>query len=71
MKSLNNVVISFTIQISRINLAFSTLPASLEICAGTKLVEAGINSAKIIMEAGTCSASSVYSSLNGNNISSS
>ncbi|XP_045446932.1 uncharacterized protein LOC123655141 [Melitaea cinxia] len=52
--------------ISRINLAFSTLPASLEICAGTKLVEAGINSAKIIMEAGTCSASSVYSSLNGN-----
>ncbi|CAH2105499.1 unnamed protein product [Euphydryas editha] len=52
--------------ISRINLAFSTLPASLEVCAGTKLVEAGVNSAKIIMEAGTCSASSVYSSLSGN-----
>lgn len=53
-------------QIARINLALSTLPAALEVCAGTHLVEAGINSAKIIMNIGTCSASSVYSSLTGN-----
>ncbi|XP_047529000.1 uncharacterized protein LOC125065462 isoform X2 [Vanessa atalanta] len=53
--------------ISRINLGFSTLPAALEVCAGTKLVEAGVNSAKIVMEIGSCSASSIFTSLSGNN----
>ncbi|XP_064071400.1 uncharacterized protein LOC113401275 [Vanessa tameamea] len=53
--------------ISRINLGFSTLPASLQICAGTKFVEAGVNSAKIVMEIGSCSASSMFTSLSGNN----
>ncbi|XP_046963209.1 uncharacterized protein LOC124532363 [Vanessa cardui] len=53
--------------ISRINLGFSTLPAAFEVCAGTKFVEAGVNSAKIVMEIGTCSASSIFSSLSGNN----
>ncbi|XP_050343511.1 uncharacterized protein LOC126769017 [Nymphalis io] len=52
--------------ISRINLGITTLPAALEVCAGTKFVEAGVNSAKIVMEVGTCSASSVFTSLSGN-----
>ncbi|XP_052740760.1 uncharacterized protein LOC112042877 [Bicyclus anynana] len=54
--------------ISRINLAIATLAASLEVCAGMRLVTAGITSAKYVAQIGTCSASSVYSSLAGNNV---
>ncbi|CAH2243757.1 uncharacterized protein LOC120626207 [Pararge aegeria] len=55
--------------ISRINLAIATLPAALEVCAGTRLVAAGISSAKFVVDIGTCSASSVYSTLAGNELS--
>ncbi|XP_034829669.1 uncharacterized protein [Maniola hyperantus] len=52
--------------ITRINLALATLPAALEVCAGTRLLAAGVNSAKFAIEIGTCSASSVYSSVTRN-----
>ncbi|KAG6441438.1 uncharacterized protein LOC115445745 [Manduca sexta] len=56
-----------TLTIGRISLTLATLPASLEVCAGTRLVEAGISTTKIIMEIGTCSANSVYTSFSGGN----
>ncbi|XP_045765641.1 uncharacterized protein LOC123867590 [Maniola jurtina] len=55
--------------ITRTNLALATLPAALEVCAGTRLLAAGVNSAKFVVEIGTCSASSVYSSLTRNKFS--
>lgn len=41
-----------------------TLPASLEVCAATRLVEAGLHSAKVVMDIGTCSANSVFNIMN-------
>ncbi|KAM3967341.1 uncharacterized protein ACR2FA_011682 [Aphomia sociella] len=52
-----------SIAISRINLALLTLPAALEVCAGSYLVQAGLATTKIIMEIGSCSASSVFSTM--------
>ncbi|XP_052749225.1 uncharacterized protein LOC113515594 [Galleria mellonella] len=49
-----------TLTISRINLALATLPAALEVCAGTQLVETGLATTKVIMDIGSCSASSVF-----------
>ncbi|CAH0725218.1 unnamed protein product, partial [Brenthis ino] len=56
--------------IARIDLALATLPVTLEICGGAGIVEAGVRSAKIYVDIGSCSVSSIYSSLIGNNESS-
>ncbi|CAH0725219.1 unnamed protein product, partial [Brenthis ino] len=53
--------------IARIDLALATLPAALEICAGAGIVEAGVRTAKIYVDIGSCSVSSIYTSLIGNN----
>ncbi|XP_072939776.1 uncharacterized protein [Epargyreus clarus] len=50
------------LSIARINLAIATLPAALDVCAGTQLVSAGVGTARIVMEIGSCSASSIFSS---------
>ncbi|XP_053603837.1 uncharacterized protein LOC128671414 [Plodia interpunctella] len=50
------------LQIGRLNLQLSTLPAALEVCAGTRLVQAGVATARLIMEIGSCSASSIFTS---------
>ncbi|OWR51991.1 hypothetical protein KGM_208986 [Danaus plexippus plexippus] len=63
-------VVQSGLLIARINLSLSTLPAALEVCAGTRIVEAGIGSAKIVFEIGGCSASSAYSSIMGNKVTS-
>ncbi|KAJ0178699.1 hypothetical protein K1T71_005474 [Dendrolimus kikuchii] len=54
-----------TIAIGQINLSMVTLPASLQVCAGSRLVESSMTTARIIMEIGNCSASSVYNALVG------
>ncbi|XP_073943188.1 uncharacterized protein [Choristoneura fumiferana] len=56
------------ISIARIDLALGTLPVALEMCAGRRLVEAGMGTAKIIMELGGCSASSVFNTLTGSKL---
>ncbi|KAL0832927.1 hypothetical protein ABMA28_001071 [Loxostege sticticalis] len=53
--------------IARLNIALATVPASLEVCAGNHLVAAGMITAKIVMDIGSCSANSVYSGLTGAN----
>ncbi|XP_063824585.1 uncharacterized protein LOC135074219 [Ostrinia nubilalis] len=55
------------LSIARLNVALATVPASLEVCAGNHLVAAGMVTGKIIMEIGSCSVSSVYSTLTGSN----
>lgn len=44
----------------------TTLPAALEVCAGARLVEAGAQTAQIVMQVGRCSISSVFSTIIGN-----
>ncbi|XP_028027267.1 uncharacterized protein LOC114240788 [Bombyx mandarina] len=62
-------LVSFTAQsavtTARISLGIASLPASLEVCAATSLVEAGIATSRILMEIGGCSANSVFTSLFG------
>ncbi|XP_026322174.1 uncharacterized protein LOC113231853 [Hyposmocoma kahamanoa] len=49
--------------IGRLNLLLTTLPASLEFCAGTGLVNAGIGTARIVLKIGRCTANSGISAL--------
>lgn len=53
-------------QIGRINLSIATLPAALEVCAGSRLVDTGMSTARILMDIGTCSATSVFTTMTGN-----
>lgn len=55
----------FCLQIGRLNLQLATLPASLEICAGTALVEAGVGTARIVLKIGSCTATSGISAFIG------
>ncbi|XP_045535040.1 uncharacterized protein LOC106720106 [Papilio machaon] len=50
------------ISITRINLAIGTLPAAFEMCAGFNMIRATIGTAKIIIDIGRCSATSVITS---------
>ncbi|XP_059049716.1 uncharacterized protein LOC131844772 [Achroia grisella] len=54
-----------TLAISRINFALATLPLALEACAGTQLMVTGVATTKIIVEIGSCSAASVFSTFTG------
>ncbi|CAG4993834.1 unnamed protein product [Parnassius apollo] len=51
------------VSIARINFAIGMLPAAFEICAGSNMMEASVGTAKIVIDIGSCSASSIYSSL--------
>ncbi|CAK1598993.1 unnamed protein product [Parnassius mnemosyne] len=55
------------VSIARINFAIGMLPAAFEICAGSNMMEAGVGAAKIVIDIGSCSASSIYSSLTSAN----
>lgn len=45
-----------------------SLPVALEMCAGKRLVEAGMGTAKVILDLGGCSASSIFSTLTGSKL---
>lgn len=55
-------------QMARINLAVTTFPAALEVCAASRLVEAGLSTAKITADIGRCSATSAFSALTGSDV---
>ncbi|CAB3239413.1 unnamed protein product [Arctia plantaginis] len=54
-----------TVLIGRINLSIASLPASLEVCAGTRILHTGIQTSKIIIDLGTCSASAIFNNITG------
>ncbi|XP_047022417.1 uncharacterized protein LOC124631834 [Helicoverpa zea] len=54
-----------TVSIGRINLGIASLPAALEVCAGMQLIQTGIQTGKIIVDIGGCSASGVFNSMIG------
>lgn len=56
----------FSLQLARMELFTATLPVSLQVCAGTRLVEAGLHSAKVVMDIGTCSANSIFNIMTSN-----
>ncbi|CAH0605880.1 unnamed protein product [Chrysodeixis includens] len=64
MKSIGFMTHS-AILMGRINLSVAALPASLEICAATRLIQAGIATGKIVIDIGTCSASAVFNTMLG------
>ncbi|XP_068631431.1 uncharacterized protein [Battus philenor] len=45
---------------ARINLALSSLPAAFEICASSNILEASMGTAKIIMDIGSCSSTTIF-----------
>ncbi|XP_075971813.1 uncharacterized protein LOC142973723 [Anticarsia gemmatalis] len=66
MKSLGFFTQS-TLLIGRINLSIATLPAALEVCAGSRLVQTGISTGRIVIEIGSCSATAIFNNLTGKN----
>ncbi|KAJ8733324.1 hypothetical protein PYW08_001622 [Mythimna loreyi] len=54
-----------TMTIGRINLGIAALPASLEFCAGARLIQTGIHTGKIIVDVGTCSVNGVFNTIIG------
>ncbi|KAL4705979.1 hypothetical protein ACJJTC_019334 [Scirpophaga incertulas] len=50
--------------IGRLTLKMGTITTAMEICAGREVVTAGIAIGKIIVQIGTCSASSFYENMN-------
>ncbi|KAJ8727538.1 hypothetical protein PYW07_001657 [Mythimna separata] len=54
-----------TMTIGRINLGIASLPASLEFCAGGRLIQTGIQTGKIIVDVGTCSATGIFNTIIG------
>ncbi|XP_045494197.1 uncharacterized protein LOC123693242 [Colias croceus] len=53
-----------SLMISRINLSLVTLPAAMEVCAGTSLLSIGSEARTIVSDVATCSFSSIFSSPN-------
>ncbi|XP_035438474.2 uncharacterized protein LOC118268205 [Spodoptera frugiperda] len=56
--------------VGRINIGISSLPAALDVCAGMRLIQTGIQTGKIIVEIGSCSATGIFNALTGKPITS-
>ncbi|KAH9640427.1 hypothetical protein HF086_018093 [Spodoptera exigua] len=51
--------------VGRINIGISSLPAALDVCAGVRLIQTGIQTGKIIVEVGSCSATGIFNAITG------
>nr|QRN76682.1 silk gland uncharacterized 11 [Tineola bisselliella] len=51
--------------ISRINIAIGTLPSSLQLCAGARLLEAGARIGQVVVEVGRCAVSAAMPDVSG------
>ncbi|KAJ2951968.1 hypothetical protein O0L34_g4229 [Tuta absoluta] len=61
-------LMQYGLAFGRLNLFMSTLPASLEVCAGSSLVNAGMGTAKVLMDIGSCSTTSVINTFGGGSL---
>ncbi|XP_063360600.1 uncharacterized protein LOC134649703 [Cydia amplana] len=55
------------INVARVDIAIAKLPVALELCAGQRLLEAGMGTAKVIMELQKCKVANTFTALTGSN----